>query len=88
MAIDKVSALSRTVIFGGLDEGALRALAERAIERRLTRDEVLFVAGDEAAGLFVVVTGALRAFREGLDGREQVIHVERAGATIAELPGL
>ena len=86
MAIDKVSALSRTVIFGGLDEVALRALAERAIERHLKRDEVLFVAGDTAGGLFVVVSGALRAFREGLDGREQVIHVERAGATIAELP--
>ena len=28
----------------------------------------------------------MRAFRASLDGREQVIHVERAGATIAELP--
>src|SRR5207253_5621884 len=55
-------------------------------ERRLKRDEVLFVAGEEARGLFVIVEGALRAFREGVDGREQVIHVERAGATIAELP--
>ncbi len=86
MAIDKVSALSRTVLFGGLDVDELRSLAERAIERRLKRDEVLFVAGEAAAGLFVIVSGALRAFREGLDGREQVIHVERAGATIAELP--
>jgi len=32
------------------------------------------------------VRGALRAFRESLDGREQVIHVEHAGATIAEVP--
>jgi CRP-like cAMP-binding protein len=86
MAIDKVSALSRTVLFGGLEEGELRTLSERAIERRLNRGEVLFVAGDTAAGLFVIVSGALRAFREGLDGREQVIHVERAGSTIAELP--
>jgi CRP/FNR family transcriptional regulator len=27
-----------------------------------------------------------RAFRENVDGREQVIHVERAGATFAEVP--
>ncbi|MFN0107676.1 MAG: Crp/Fnr family transcriptional regulator [Blastocatellia bacterium] len=64
----------------------LRALAEKTVERRLRRNEILFVAGDEATGLFVIVEGALRAFREGVDGREQVIHVERAGATIAELP--
>jgi CRP/FNR family transcriptional regulator len=86
MIADKISALRRTVLFGELKETELRALAERAIERRLKRDEILFVAGDEAAGLFVIAAGALRAFREGVDGREQVIHVERAGATIAELP--
>jgi len=86
MIVDKISALRRTVLFGELNETELRALAERAIERCLKRDEILFVAGDEAAGLFVIAAGALRAFREGVDGREQVIHVERAGATIAELP--
>lgn len=82
----RVAALKRTVLFGSLDESELSILADRAIEKRLTRDEILFVAGDEATGLFVIAEGALRAFREGLDGREQVIHVERVGATIAELP--
>ncbi len=86
MTIDKIAALRRTTLFGVLGEADLLALAACAVERRLARDEVLFVAGDEAAGLYVVVAGALRAYREGLDGREQVIHVERAGATIAELP--
>ncbi|HYE75477.1 MAG TPA: Crp/Fnr family transcriptional regulator [Blastocatellia bacterium] len=83
---DKIAALSCTALFGELNETELEALASRAVERRLQRDELLFVAGDEARGLFVIVEGAVRAFREGLDGREQVIHVERAGATIAELP--
>lgn len=86
MTIDKLSALRRTLLFGGLNETELEALAERAVERRLARGEVLFMAGDDAAGLFVIAEGAVRAYREGLDGREQVIHVERAGATIAELP--
>lgn len=86
MSTDKIAALRRTALFGELNEPELNVLAERAVERRLKRDEILFVAGDEAAGLFVIVNGALRAFREGVDGREQVIHVERTGATIAELP--
>ena len=86
MGNDKIKALRRTVLFGELGDPELSALAERAIERHLKRDEVLFVAGEEAAGLFVIISGALRAFREGVDGREQIIHVEREGATIAETP--
>ncbi|HET8675171.1 MAG TPA: Crp/Fnr family transcriptional regulator [Blastocatellia bacterium] len=86
MAIDKVAALGRSALFSELEEPELRALAARAIERRLGRGETLFFAGDKATGLFVIVEGAVRAFRESLEGREQVIHVERAGATIAEVP--
>ena len=86
MTTDKVSALRRTLLFAELDEPGLLFLAGRAVERRLKRGEILFMAGDDAAGLFVVAEGALRAYREGVDGREQIIHVERAGATIAELP--
>ncbi|MBS1807924.1 MAG: Crp/Fnr family transcriptional regulator [Acidobacteria bacterium] len=86
MTIDKLAALRRTILFGELSEAELKALSERAMERHLAKGEVLFMAGDEAAGLFVIAEGSVRAYREGLDGREQVIHVERAGATIAELP--
>ena len=86
MTTDKIAALRRTGLFGGLNESELDSLAKRAVEHRLNRGEILFMAGDEAAGLFVIAEGSLRAYREGVDGREQIIHVERAGATIAELP--
>ncbi len=86
MTLDKIAALKRTKLFEELDEDTLHVLAERALERRFQKDEVLFVTGEEARGLFVIVDGAVRAFRVSLDGREQVIHVERRGATIAEVP--
>ncbi len=86
MATDKIAALRGTALFGSLADEELRALAALAVERRLAREEVLFIAGEEARGLYVVVSGAVRAFRAGADGREQVIHTERAGATLAEVP--
>jgi CRP-like cAMP-binding protein len=86
MATDKIAALRRTLLFGSLADEELRALAARAVERTLAREEVLFIAGEEASGLYVVVSGAVRAFRAGPDGREQVIHTEGGGATLAELP--
>ena len=45
-----------TLLFGGLNETELEALAERAVARRLARGEVLLMAGDDAAGLFVGLT--------------------------------
>jgi CRP/FNR family transcriptional regulator len=86
MAVDKVEALRRTPLFSELAQEQLQLLADRAIEHKLSKGEILFLAGDPARGLYVIVEGAVRAYRVGTDGREQVIHVERAGATLAEVP--
>jgi len=86
MPIDKVAALRKTTLFGDLDADTLRVLADRSVDRLLAPGEVLFVEGESASGLFVVADGAVRAYRTNRDGRLQIIHVERAGATIAEVP--
>lgn len=70
MSTDKIAALRRTALFNELDENTLRALSARAIERQFQKDEVLFIAGEEAYGLYVIVEGAVRAFRESEGGRE------------------
>lgn len=83
---EKAAALQRTQLFGAIAAESLWDLAGNALERRMKQNEVLFMAGDSAQGLFVIVSGSLRAFRESHEGREQTIHVERAGATLAEVP--
>src|SRR5215469_10180086 len=84
--MDRVKALRSTALFGSLGDKELQAIAGQSTEHRLAPGEVLFVAGEDARGLYVIVEGSVRAFRESLEGREQVIHVETAGATIAEVP--
>ena len=83
---ETVAALGRTALFGGLSREELRLLAKHAVIRRMSRGDVLFVVDEEAQGMFVIVSGSVRAFRVNADGREQVLHVERAGATLAEVP--
>ncbi len=73
-------------MFRELGTSELTLLASRAVERRLSRGDVLFTSGEPARGMYVVVEGSVRATRESSEGREQVIHVERAGATFAEVP--
>ncbi len=86
MTLDKIEALRRTTLFGSVGNRQLEALAERAVSKRIRQGDLLFSEGEEARGLYVVVEGAIRAFRESGEGREQVIHVERGGATIGEVP--
>lgn len=83
---EKATALSRTALFCTIAPSEQRLLAHHAIVRRLARGDILFVAEEEAEGMFVIVSGSVRAFRVSSEGREQVIHVEHAGATLAEVP--
>lgn len=82
----KVAALRQTRLFTSLDEAALLWLAARAEEQHLTSGEMLFFAGEPATGLFVVVEGEIRAFQQTLEGREQVMHIDEAGAMLGDVP--
>lgn len=84
--MDKAAALKRTVLFGNLQPQELTELGALARKRELAQGEMLFLAGEKAAGLFVIASGQIRAFRVNTQGREQTIHIERAGATLAEVP--
>lgn len=84
--INKTAVFKQTELFQDLEEDVLKILADHAIEKHLERNEILFIIGEKAAGLFVIAEGSVRAFRTGQDGREQVIHVEKAVTTIAEVP--
>jgi CRP-like cAMP-binding protein len=85
-ARERIEALRATQLFGNASAEALKLLASHAVERRLHQGEILFVGGKTARGLYVAVSGSLRAYRESEEGREQTIHVEHAGATFAEVP--
>ncbi len=81
-----MAALARSHLFSGCPPAALESLARVAEFRVLERGQMLFLAGEPAGGLFVIVSGSIRAFRVNAKGREQTIHVESAGATLAEVP--
>src|SRR5665213_261407 len=86
MSMDRrVEILAKSALFQGLPTAALSELAAHSIEHRIGRGQILFTAGEPASGLYIVLSGAIRAFRVNIDGREQTIHVEHAGGTLAEV---
>lgn len=82
----KLAALSQIALFAALSENEIQSLAQRAVERRFAPDEMLFWEGEECAGIFLIVQGSVKIFRTSPGGREVMLSIETAPATVAELP--
>lgn len=85
-ALDPVETLRRVPFFAVLPPEELKALASHCVVRRVAKEEILVAEGDPCEGLFVVQSGAVKLFKMAENGREQVLVIERAGSTVAELP--
>jgi CRP/FNR family transcriptional regulator len=59
---------------------------ESCVEQVHLKGDVLFMQGDPPKGLFVVWRGALKVFKLGEEGREQILEIEGPGRSVAELP--
>lgn len=86
MGVEKTAALKNTVLFGDLSIKELSLLARQAVKMHFKKGEMLFLSGEEAKGLFVIIDGKVRAFQHNAEGREHVMHVDTAGAVMAEVP--
>ena len=81
----RMEVLAKSALFQSLPAKDLADLASRAHEHNLAQGQILFTANEPADGLYIVLRGSVRAFRVNIDGREQTIHVERAGGMLAEV---
>jgi len=82
----KTAALSQIALFAALSESELQGVAERAVERRFAADDVLFWEGEPCTGIFLILQGSVKIFRTSPGGREVMLSIEAAPATVAELP--
>lgn len=60
--------------FKDLDKSMLQAIAQTAIQRSFTEEQVVFLEGEPCVGLYLVDSGWLKAVKVSPDGREQVVH--------------
>lgn len=84
----KQAALASTLrtcqLFAGLPPSDLAAVADTVAVRRLEKGEYLFHEGEPARGFYIVQRGAVNVHRVNAAGKEQVIHIFRAGESFAE----
>jgi len=82
----KIAALSEIPLFAALSRSEMQGLARRAVEKRFAANEMLFWEGEACAGIFLIVQGSVKIFRTSPGGREVMLSIETAPATVAELP--
>jgi CRP-like cAMP-binding protein len=82
----KTAALSEIALFAALSEAELQGLAQRAVEKRFAAGEMLFWEGEPCLGIFLIIQGKVKIFRMSPAGREVMLSIEAAPATVAELP--
>jgi len=73
-------------LFAALSESELHGLAQRAVEKRFAADDMLFWEGEPCTGIFLILQGSVKIFRTSASGREVMLSIETAPATVAELP--
>ena len=71
-------------LFAGLPEADLAAIAAFTVSVRLAKGDYLFHEGEPSRGCYLVQSGAVNVHRVNAAGKEQVIHVFRAGESLAE----
>ena len=79
-----VNTLRAGQLFLGLSPADLNAIAEITVVKPLDKGDYLFREGDTAHGFYVVQKGAINVHRVNAAGKEQVIHIFRAGESFAE----
>ena len=82
----KVEVLRRVRIFSALSDAQVAEVAARAVRRNYEQGQVLFLDGEECEGMFVVAEGTVRLFKTSPSGREMLLAMEKAPASVAEIP--
>jgi len=81
-----IELLHRIPLFAELQDDVLQQLARRCVTKAVPAGHLLFATGEECRGLYMIASGRVRIYRTDPAGREQVLHVEGPGRTVAELP--
>lgn len=71
--------------FPDLSDEALRRLAPRGVVRTFQKHAIVVNEGDETDSLYVLLSGRVKAFVTGEDGREVVVNTIEAGDYFGEL---
>jgi CRP/FNR family transcriptional regulator, dissimilatory nitrate respiration regulator len=70
-------------LFADMDRPDLEIVQRMAARKEFGKGDLIFNEGDPSRAFYLVITGAVKIYRIGPDGRERVLHVVEPGAAFA-----
>jgi CRP/FNR family cyclic AMP-dependent transcriptional regulator len=83
---DLLATLRRLPLFTDLSERELSLVADRVERRQYEAGTIIFSEGDVCRELLIVEEGTVKILKSAPNGRIQLIGIERAGNSLAEVP--
>ena len=78
--------ISTIPLFNGLPEDQIAAIKKIAIEKQISKGEIIVSEGDEGEGFFVIAEGRVKVFKVSSEGKEQILHIFGPGQPFGEVP--
>lgn len=78
--------LLKSHLFGGLPEDQIEDIEKISVSKYFSKGEIIFYEGDEGVGFYLVVEGSVNVYKLSAEGKEQTLHVVKAGETIGAVP--
>ncbi|MCX8028157.1 MAG: Crp/Fnr family transcriptional regulator, partial [Thermodesulfovibrionales bacterium] len=73
-------------LFNGLDDVTRQRIANICLIRKVQKGATIFHEGDKAEGFYAILSGTIKIYKIGVDGKEQIIHVFSRGEVFGEVP--
>jgi len=78
------TALKRSALFSHTDPNHLESILSVASINSFEKNEYVFMEGDAADAIYLVLSGRIRLFKTSLQGKEHVLHFAEEGEGFAE----
>ena len=72
-------------LFKALKPKYLTFLAENGIEKHFSKGQALFLEGEPCSGIYFVISGHIKVFKQGNTGRQQTINFFKTGQSFNEI---
>ncbi|XPV76494.1 MAG: Crp/Fnr family transcriptional regulator [Desulfovibrio sp.] len=77
--------IKKDILFQGLDEEMLKQVAAMGILRSYAKGQMVFHAGDEGNGFYMVAEGQVKIYQDSPSGKEQILHMFGPGNAFGEV---
>jgi CRP/FNR family transcriptional regulator len=83
---EKTNSLLKNIpFFQGLSDREFSGLSHIFVEKRFTRNKIIFIEKDTMNYIYIILSGKVKVIHSGLDGKEHIVAIHKKGDFFGEM---